>query len=138
MIDLDHLLERWVGEEPWQRRRPDWSDNDAQELGQQLARDHGLTVDWERGDEEWIRLSDGDAVQAMVSTLLPLALATGALRPTMQRLRPDLVVGEISDFDAEELRATPDVLRSTLLRHGWDDDFDPERFSARDLFVESV
>lgn len=52
---------------------------------------------------------------------------------------PGLVVVEVTDFSAAELRASPEVLRATLLRFGWsDDDFDTNAFCASDLFVESV
>lgn len=44
----------------------------------------------------------------------------------------------MTDFSTEELRASPDVLRATLLRFGWADDFDTNAFCASDLFVESV
>jgi hypothetical protein len=45
---------------------------------------------------------------------------------------------EITGFLAEDLHATPHLLRATVLPGGWADDFDPEAFCANDLFVESV
>jgi len=52
--------------------------------------------------------------------------------------RPGATRVEIDDFRTEQLRASPELLKATLLRHGWDPYFNPDDFCTSDLFVVSV
>jgi hypothetical protein len=137
MIDLDPALARWAGEHSEDGHVPGWDENAARDLASRLAAKHGLRVSWEPGDEQWMRLLNAEC-QGMVSTRFPLALVTRLLSIDVPGPAADLVVVEINGFEIEDLRATPDLLRATVLPDGWADDFNPEAFCANDLFVESV
>ncbi|GIF64819.1 hypothetical protein Ais01nite_28540 [Asanoa ishikariensis] len=74
-----------------------------------------------------------------ISKRLPLALVVGDdLAGVIRRSHPRVAVVVISDPDVDELRGSTDVLRRTLLPYGWTDEFDPEAFSALDLFLETT
>ncbi len=138
MINLDQALSHWVHAKPWDKPLPNWDPPSAHSVGDYVARAHGLNVDWEPPDEEWVRVWGPTNAAAMISTLFPLAFTTRQLRETLASASDQLVLIEVTDFGAEELQASPDLLRSTLLRYGWDSDFDTNRFCASDLFVVSV
>jgi hypothetical protein len=132
LIDLDEVLRPWVA-----AAAPAWDAKAAQALATRAAAGQGLSVEWEPDDEEWVRLV-GDTSQALISVRYPLALCVPALAGALAA-QPGVRVVEISDAEAPELRASVDVLRATLLPGPhWAEDFDPDRFSAWDLFVESV
>ena len=139
MIDLDAPLSLWRDARPWERALPDWGEASAYAAARAVAGKGGLVLRWEPGDEEWILLVDGDAYSAMCSLYFPLFLATPDLAPSIPVMTPEpVVVVPITGFATENLRCSPDLLRATLLRHGWNRDFDPEAFCAIDLFAESV
>jgi hypothetical protein len=131
VTDLDPILRQWGAPDPT------WAAA-AESVVRAVAAERGLRVEYEPPDEEWLRLIDEDRWYAMVSARYPLAVATAAIADDLRR-RPGLAVVEVSDQLADELSASPELLRATLLRYGWDEgEFDPARFNANDLFVESV
>jgi hypothetical protein len=115
-----------------------WTPERAKTTAESAAAPAGLAVNWEPGDEEWLLLADDQAYQAMVSIRFPLALAIPAAAELLRAVDPQLRIVQISDFLAEDLEATPELLKMTVLPYGWADDFDPAAFCANDLFVESV
>ncbi|MEV0713117.1 hypothetical protein [Asanoa sp. NPDC050611] len=133
MIDLDPALRRWPDGAP-----AGWGEDQAVSVAEDVAAARSMRVQWEPGDEEWVFVVAADAV-AQVSKFFPLALVVGDdLAQVFGARQPQVEVVVVSDLDAEELRGSPDVLRRTVLSRGWSDEFDPERFSALDLFLESV
>lgn len=133
VIDLDESLER--------ASRTDvahWGEDRAGELARGLADALALRVDFEPTDEEWARLLGGGACHGMISVRVPIALVTRFVAPTLAGIAPDVVAVLIDGFMTESLCGSPELLRATVLPDGWDVDFDPEAFSANDLFVESV
>jgi hypothetical protein len=137
VTDLDAILQPLAGQRPWEQPDTGWA-TEAESITQAVATARGLRVEWEPPDEEWLRLLDDHHWYGMVSTLFPLAVATRAIATDLRGRRPDLTVVEVSDPLTDELSASPDLLQATLLRYGWDDDFNPAAFCANDLFVESV
>jgi hypothetical protein len=134
MIDLDDVLRPWVG------RPPAWSGAAAERLAQRVAADDdALRISWEPGDDEWIRLEDDDDVRATINVRYPLAFADHDLAAALRGLEPAITVVPVPDYDADDLKVSPELLRATILPHlPWSEDFDPARFSAADLFFESV
>jgi hypothetical protein len=131
VIDLDGLLRAWIT-----APAPPWDAAAAQALARRAAVGRALSVEWEPDDEEWVRLLD-ESSRALVSVRYPLVLTVPELADAFGE--PGVRVVPVSSVDAEELRASPDVLIATLLPSGnWDEDFDTEAVSAWDLFVESV
>lgn len=115
-----------------------WSGEQAKKAADAAAAEAGYTVAWEPGDEEWILLADDAGYQAMVSVRYPLALATPTAAVYLRGGETSLTIVEITEFLEEDLEATPELLKMTVLPYGWADDFDPGAFCANDLFVESV
>ncbi|MFB9903669.1 hypothetical protein [Allokutzneria oryzae] len=138
MIDLDESLSPWREARPWVSPFPEWGEAAAYGAATAVARRGGLTLKWEPGDEEWILLAGEKAYEGMCSLFFPLFLAVPDLVPVIATAAPLTAVVPITDFGTEDLRCSPDLLRATLLRYGWNDDFDPEAFCAHDLFVESI
>ncbi|MEV4618112.1 hypothetical protein AB0J74_05245 [Asanoa sp. NPDC049573] len=134
MIDLDDTLRAWV------TSPPEWSSAAAVRLAKRVAAgDDLLAVSWEPGDDEWVRLAGDDDVRATVHVRYPLAFADHELAARLRAADPAVTVIAIPDYDADDLRGSPDLLRATILPHlPWSDDFDPAHFSAADLFFESV
>jgi hypothetical protein len=132
LIDLDEVLRSWQASPP-----SDWNGAAAERVARAVATPQRLRTDYDPPDEEWIRLLD-DGVRALIHTRYPLALALAEQLEPLRAAEPRLRVVEISDYEAEELRASKDVLQATVLPYASWVDFDPERFSANDLFVESV
>jgi hypothetical protein len=132
LIDLDDVLRDWTASPP-----ANWDADAAKSVAAKLSRENDMEVDWDPPDEEWIRL--GNPVQALVHVRYPLALVARELVDTVRAARPDLRIVAIADYYGEELRATTDVLKATVLPYQpWSEDFTADQFSAHDLFVESV
>lgn len=130
VIDLDDVLRPWRGGPS----PAGWDGPAALALAHRLNVDGALTVEWEPGDEEWIYLGTG-----MISVRFPIALAVDSLAARIRDADPSIGVVEISGLHVEELRASADLLRATVLPYPWDEQlFNTEAFSAWDLFVESV
>ncbi|WP_086819420.1 hypothetical protein [Allokutzneria sp. NRRL B-24872] len=139
MIDLDPSLSQWRDARPWERPIYGWGEASAYAASTAVAQRWNLINQWEPGDEEWIMLSDGNDYRSMCSLFFPLFLAVPTVAASISSLVADpVVVVPITGFEVEDLRCSPDLLRATVLRYGWNHDFDPEAFCASDLFVESV
>ena len=134
MIDLDPLLSRWAQS----AHQPTWNAEAAVKAAAAIAAATGWTPQWEPGDEQWIVLVDSATSCGMVSIVVPLALLTAPASTTARALPQPLAVVDIPSTAAEVLCATPDLLRATVLPHGWDRDFDPGHFCAHDLTVEAI
>jgi hypothetical protein len=133
VTNIDEILRPWVSGRP-----EGWNEDVAEDLAQRLAAGHSLSINWEPGDEEWITLI-GDDLRGMIHVRYPLAIAVGAMVELVRGERPEVKIVKVDDLDAEELSASPEVLRATVLPYTpWSEDFDPEHFSASDLFFESV
>jgi hypothetical protein len=135
MTDLDALLRRWADPEPVVN---DWSAEQALDVARRVAAECGLRVSWEPPDEEWILFVGAGASHGMLSVRYPIALGTAPVTAALGVADRRVAVVRIEDFMAEDLRASPELLKATVLDYGWDDSFDTEAFSANDLFVESV
>ncbi|HEX3813396.1 MAG TPA: hypothetical protein VHX59_11190 [Mycobacteriales bacterium] len=134
MIDLDDVLSRWLPPRPV----ADWTADRAVAAAEAAAAANRLSVRYEPGDEEWVLLSDLSGHAGMISVLLPFALTAERLAAPLRRAAPALTVVAINGFWTADLRVSANVLRASLLRHGWAEDFDTEAFCANDLYVESV
>ncbi|MEV0269754.1 hypothetical protein AB0H43_13320 [Hamadaea sp. NPDC050747] len=134
MINLDHALAPYQDPAAY----AGWSGDRAKKAADTAAAEAGYAVTWEPGDEEWVLLADDTAYQAMVSIRYPLALATPTAAVYLRGSEATLTLVEITDFLTEDLEATPELLKMTVLPYGWADDFNPGAFCANDLFVESV
>ncbi|MCD2186655.1 hypothetical protein LN037_05735 [Actinomycetospora sp. SF1] len=101
-----------------------------------FALDASLRLSWEPGNEEYILLLDEQTTVVMLSIKLPVAFVN-ADRPASESIcQPPFRVVVMTSLESAEFRASPELLESTLLRPGeQDEDFDPESFSAWDLFV---
>jgi hypothetical protein len=138
MMDLDPVLGRWQGTAPWDTPLPGWSRSGAEVLFETLARAFGLSLTaYEPPEEEWICARGTDAT-AVTSALFPLAFVTAGLREVVRRRLPQVTVVPLASTVAADYRASPCVLRSTLLRYGWTNDFSPSCFCVSDLLVESI
>jgi hypothetical protein len=138
MMDLDPVLRCWQGTTPWATPLPQWCRPRAETVLEQLGHAHNLTLTaYEPPDEEWI-CACGPDVTAVASALFPLAFVTAGLRDVVSGLLPQLTVVPLSSTVAADYRASPHILRSTLLRSGWTRDFSPARFCVSDLLVESL
>lgn len=128
MIDLDPVLQ------PWADQAPSWSEAQAMSLARSLAERFEMTIgSFDPPDEEWINVNGADGY-AMISTRYPLMFAAG-----QPLLAPEITAIPVTDTDADQLRASRDLLEATLLPHGIKDpEFSTEAFSVGDLFVESV
>lgn len=71
MIDLDEILQRWAGSQPWESPLPNWAEASAEEVARQVAAAFDMNTDWDPPDEEWVRLLSARSDKAMVSTLFP-------------------------------------------------------------------
>jgi hypothetical protein len=138
MVDLDPLLRPWVGKDSAAAASMGWDEDQAAALARRIASASGLDIQWEPGDEEWILFLRDGRHEGMLSVRYPVAVGVPSLVAALTSSDSRLSVAEIDDFLSEELRASPELLRATVLDQGWDPDFDTERFSANDLFVESV
>ncbi len=138
MIDLDPTLGPWRDAKPWETPMPGWGEAIAESIARFVARRHDLSVDWDPPDEEWVRILGSNETCAMVSTLFPLAITVEWLRDALAAVAANAVIIEVSDFHTEQLQASTDLLKATLLRYGWDPTFNTSAFCASDLFVESV
>jgi hypothetical protein len=138
MMDLDPVLLRWQGTTPWNSPLPDWSRSGAEITFESLGRAFGLTLTaYEPPDEEWLCVR-GEGATAVTSALFPLAFVTAGLTEVIRRRLPQLTVVPLASTVAADYRASPCVLRSTLLRYGWTNDFSPSCFCVSDLLVESI
>ena len=138
MIDLDPVLRRWRGTTPWQTPLPNWGRERAGSAFRSLVREYGLSLTtYEPPDEEWIVVRNGEAT-AIASALFPLAFVTDGLTAVVRTALPHLTLVALASTVAVDYRASADVLRDTLLRDGWTNDFSPEGFCVSDLLVESV
>ena len=135
MPDLDALLRPWVDRKPGPE---DWSAEQALDVARRVAAERGLSAEWEPPDEEWILFVGADAYHGMVSVRFPIALGTAPVIAALGAADRRVAVLRIDDFMAEDLTASPELLRATVLDYDWDRSFDPQAFSANDLFVESV
>ncbi|MGH3655856.1 MAG: hypothetical protein ACRDUA_04280, partial [Micromonosporaceae bacterium] len=112
MIDLDPLLRPWIDEPPA------WGEKQAMRVAREIAERLDMRIaPFDPPDEEWIIIGN-DAGWAYISSRYPMAFA-----PDGVALPEDVVVARIANTDTEQVRASPDVLRATLLRHGWAEDF---------------
>ncbi|GIF70576.1 hypothetical protein [Asanoa siamensis] len=133
MIDLDPALRPWVDGAP-----AAWDVREAVRVAEDIAAVRSVGVDWEPGDEEWVHVVD-ERILAQISKFFPLALVLGDdLAEVFRSRHAEVTTVVITAADAEELRASPDLLQRTVLSAGWSDEFNPEQFSALDLFLESV
>ena len=138
MMDLDPVLRCWLGASPWSTPLPQWCRSGAEATLEQLGRTYNLTLTaYEPPDEEWI-CARGPDVTAVASALFPLAFVTAGLHDVVRGLLPQLTVVPLTSTVAADYRASPQVLRSTLLRYGWTRDFSPSQFCVSDLLVESL
>ena len=135
MTDLDALLRPWAHLEP---AVIDWPEEQALDIALRVAEECGLGTAWEPGDEEWILFVGVHAYHGMLSVRFPIALGSGPVTAALGAADPRVAAVQIEDFMAEDLRASPELLKATVLNGGWDDTFDTEAFSANDLFVVSV
>lgn len=135
MTDLDAVLRRWADPEPVVN---DWSTEQALDVAGRVAAECGLGVAFEPPDEEWALFVGAGAVHGMLSVRYPIALGTAPVVAALDAADRRVAVVRIKDFMAEDLRASPELLKATVLEYGWDDSFDTEAFSANDLFVESI
>ncbi|SNT61115.1 hypothetical protein SAMN05421812_1133 [Asanoa hainanensis] len=110
-MNLDSVLRRLVTDGP-----AGWGERQAVRVAEEVAAARSGHVEWEPGDEEWVHVVDGRIV-AQISKRFPLALVVG------------------DDLAGVFRRTLPQV---TLLPHGWSEEFDPEGFSALDLFLETA
>lgn len=140
-VDLDPLLLRWEGSEPWKQPRADWTEDDARMFAARFA-EQGLETAWDPVAEEFMTLSGRGidrSLRGMVSIFFPLAILNADLPeapPTDPSRAPEVV--RVRDLHEPEVSAEPALLKATVLRWGWvDPDFDPYHFSGWDLFVES-
>lgn len=97
-----------------------------------------VIAEHEPGDQEWVRFVGQDSYRGLLSVYFPLAIVTSELVAPLRVEAPDLTIVQITDYDAEEMRASPDILASTLLFRQPAADFDPEAITADDLFFESL
>lgn len=138
MMDLDPVLCRWLGTAPWDTPLPDWSRSSAGSTFENLGRSHDLTLTaYEPPDEEWICVQ-GAAAAAVTSALFPLAFVTPGLCDVIRRRAPQITTVPLASTVAADYRASPEMLRATLLRYGWTNDFSPSSFCVSDLLVESL
>jgi hypothetical protein len=138
MMDLDPVLSRWQGTAPWNDPLPEWTRRGAESTLTHLGRAHNLTLTaYEPPEEEWICVGGSDAT-AVTSALFPLAFVTAGLRDALLVSVPQLTVVPLASTVATDYRASPSVLRATLLRFGWTKDFSPACFCVSDLLVESI
>ncbi|WP_157181368.1 hypothetical protein [Actinopolymorpha alba] len=138
MIDLDPALQQWLGATPWESPLPGWTRTGAAARLKALATAHNLTLTaYEPPEEEWVCVRAHDAT-AIASTLFPLAFVTVGLDEVVCRWLPGLTVLPLASMVAADYRASPELLRATLLRFGWTNDFSSEGFCVSDLVVESV
>jgi len=134
MIDLDPYLSRWA----CPTAATAWTEKAATETASAIATATGLGTEWEPGDEGWIGLTSAHTSHGIISTLFPLALLESSIGHVARTLRHDLTVVEVTETVTDQLRAGPELLRATLLRYGWETDFNPDGFCVHDLFVESI
>ncbi|GAA5031052.1 hypothetical protein GCM10023317_81420 [Actinopolymorpha pittospori] len=138
MIDLDPVLSRWLGTTPWDTPLPGWDRSCVGSALQSLVCSHRLSLTaYEPPDEEWIVVRNGEAA-AITSALFPLSFVTPGLVWALRELLPQLILVPLASTVAVDYRATAEVLRHTLLRFGWTNDFSPAGFCVSDLLVESV
>ena len=138
MMDLDPVLRPWHGTSPWNSPLPGWSRAGAETMFESLGRTFGLTLTaYEPPEEEWICVRGTDAT-AVSSALFPLAFVTAGLDDVVRRRLPQLTLVPLASTVAADYRASPCLLRSTLLRFGWTKDFSPSCFCVSDLLVESI
>jgi hypothetical protein len=138
MMDLDPVLRAWQDATPWTTPLPDWHRDRAETTLEQLGHAHNLTLTaYEPPDEEWI-CARGPDVTAVASALFPLAFVTPGLHDVVRCLLPQVTVVPLASTIAADYRASPHILRSTLLRYGWTRDFSPSCFCLSDLLVESL
>lgn len=130
--DLDPSIIRARESEP-----AGWNDERALRAVELMVDQLGVNVDYEPPAEQWVRFGHIELGGGMISVRLPLAIVWPADARLLSEIGNNIVVVRVSAFDTEELRASPDLLRSTLLPH-WCADLDTEAFSANDLFVESI
>jgi hypothetical protein len=131
VIDLDATLRPWMAGPP-----ASWGEDAAVRVAEEAAQRRSLRTVWEPGDEQWIRLV-ADGVVGLLGIRYPLAFVTDRhLADDLERLHTIAIV--VDDIDGEQLRASADVLQATVLPPPWSEDFDPDHFTAMDLFVDSV
>ena len=137
-MDLDPVLCRWLGTAPWDTPLPEWDRSGAETTLETLRQAHNLTLTaYEPPDEEWICARGAEAT-AVTSALFPLAFVTPGLHQAVRTRLPQVTVVPLASTVSADYRATPAVLRATLLRYGWTNDFTPSSFCVSDLLVESL
>lgn len=132
MIDLTEPLSG-VKDTTWTTENADAAMREvADSLGARAARDSGA-------GEDWSCVLTDDSLIAMISTLVPFAVATEQEAVMALRAAGVLEVISVPSYDEPILRCDVKVLREVFrCDHGWEDVVDPREFSAHDLFWATV
>lgn len=96
-------------------------------------------LDWDGRGEDWATIMIGDQAAAHIYMLAPLILSRveheGAIRAAAG---PSVSIVGATDMDADELRVDPDALMAAFDFHVPAHDFDPDAFSANDLWFWTI
>ena len=98
-----------------------------------------LTIDWEPGDENWVRLLSGAVVEAYLNVLVPLIIGKRRILEVCKQFSPPKYLEEIEieDIDLPEFVVDPELL-SSLSGGGVSGNLDYNRLSARDIWWVTV
>ena len=114
----------------------DWSATAALEKASYLKGGSMAVIDWDGGaGENWVRVIEQDQVVALVSAIIPVALARSDI---IGKLGADIFAIVVDDFENAEMFCSSAILEHVFGLTRISAVLDPDRFSANELWFATI